>query len=80
MTDLPDATDAPNKVGPVPKGYHTVTPFVIVKGAPQFIDFMKGGVRRSGVTSLSSSARSAAYRYQIRDAENHRGHQHDRSP
>lgn len=26
---------------PVPDGYHTVTPFVIVKGAAQFIDFMK---------------------------------------
>lgn len=29
------------KVKPVPDGYHAVTPFVIVKGAPQFLDFMK---------------------------------------
>jgi PhnB protein len=28
-------------VKPIPEGYHTVTPFVIVKGAAQFIDFMK---------------------------------------
>jgi uncharacterized glyoxalase superfamily protein PhnB len=30
-----------NKVRPIPDGYHVVTPFVIVKGAAQFIDFMK---------------------------------------
>lgn len=28
------------KIGPVPAGYHTVTPFVIAKGASRFIDFM----------------------------------------
>ncbi len=30
-----------NKVPAIPEGYHAVTPFVIVKGAAQFIDFMK---------------------------------------
>jgi uncharacterized glyoxalase superfamily protein PhnB len=30
-----------NSVHPVPAGYGTVDPFVIVKGAAQFIDFMK---------------------------------------
>lgn len=30
-----------NKVPAVPEGYHSVTPFVIVRGAVQFIDFMK---------------------------------------
>jgi uncharacterized glyoxalase superfamily protein PhnB len=33
----------PNKVSHIPPGYHTVTPFVIVKGAAQFIDFMREG-------------------------------------
>jgi PhnB protein len=28
------------KVRAVPDGYHTVTPFIIVKGAAQFLDFM----------------------------------------
>ncbi len=27
-------------VKPIPEGYHTVTPFVIVKGAAQLLDFM----------------------------------------
>jgi PhnB protein len=30
-----------NKVRPIPEGYHTVTPFVIVKGAARLIDFMR---------------------------------------
>jgi len=30
-----------NKVRAIPDGYHVVTPFVIVKGAAQFIDFMR---------------------------------------
>jgi uncharacterized glyoxalase superfamily protein PhnB len=41
MTKGPEKTDAPNKVRPIPEGYHTVTPFVIVKGAARLIDFMK---------------------------------------
>ena len=28
------------EVRPVPEGYHTVTPFIIVKGAAQFLSFM----------------------------------------
>lgn len=29
------------KVNPIPEGYHTVTPFIIVKGAAQLLRFMK---------------------------------------
>jgi uncharacterized glyoxalase superfamily protein PhnB len=29
------------RVRPIPEGYHTVTPFVIVKGAARLIDFMR---------------------------------------
>ena len=28
-------------VSPIPEGYHAVTPFVVVKGAAQFLDFMR---------------------------------------
>ncbi len=28
-------------VRPIPKGYHTVTPYLVVRGAVQLIDFMK---------------------------------------
>ena len=31
----------PNKVQPIPKGYHTVTPYLIIDGAAQAIDFYK---------------------------------------
>src|SRR5690349_10723531 len=30
-----------NKVSAIPEGYHRVTPWIIVKGAAQFIDFLK---------------------------------------
>ncbi len=30
-----------NPVKPIPDGYHTVTPYVVVKGADQLIKFMK---------------------------------------
>lgn len=29
-----------DKVRPIPEGYHSVTPFVIAKGAARFLDFM----------------------------------------
>lgn len=29
------------KVKPIPAGYHTVTPYLIVEGAPKLIDFLK---------------------------------------
>jgi PhnB protein len=38
---------------PIPEGYYTVTPFVIVKGAAQFIDFMKAAF---GATELTRMA------------------------
>ena len=28
-------------VQPIPEGYHTVTPYLIVSGVPQLIDFLK---------------------------------------
>src|SRR5688572_32859603 len=31
---------AEKKVKPVPEGYHTVTPFIIAKGAARLLDFM----------------------------------------
>ena len=33
--------DTTKKVKPVPEGYHTVTPYVVVKGVVGFLDFMK---------------------------------------
>jgi uncharacterized glyoxalase superfamily protein PhnB len=32
---------AKRKVRPIPKGYHTVTPYLAVKGAAQLLDFVK---------------------------------------
>jgi len=40
MTRKPE-TGRPNNVRPIPEGYHTVTPFVLVRGAARFIDFLK---------------------------------------
>jgi len=34
-------TTKPDKVQPIPENYHTITPWIIVKGAVQLIDFMK---------------------------------------
>ena len=31
----------PAKVKPVPEGYHTITPYITVKGADKLIDFLK---------------------------------------
>src|SRR5688572_19356272 len=33
--------DTSNKVRPVPEGYHSVTPFIIVRGAAQLLDFLR---------------------------------------
>lgn len=41
MTTKPNKTDIPRAVRPVPEGYYTVTPWIIVRGAAQQIDFMK---------------------------------------
>lgn len=41
MSTKPETSDDPHKVQPVPEGYHTVTPFVLVRGAAQFIDFLE---------------------------------------
>jgi uncharacterized glyoxalase superfamily protein PhnB len=46
-------TTGTHMVRPIPEGYHTVTPFVIVKGAAQFIDFLQdafGAVELGRVT------------------------------
>lgn len=34
-------TAKPNSLQPVPEGYHTVTPWIIARGAAQLIDFLK---------------------------------------
>jgi PhnB protein len=46
------------KVKPVPDGYHAVTLFVIVKGAPQFLDFMKDafGAEETGRVPLADGS------------------------
>jgi PhnB protein len=59
MTTKPNKTDIPGAVRPVPEGYHTVTPFVIVKGAAQLIDFMKeafGGIEIARVITGEDGA------------------------
>ncbi len=30
-----------NKVSPIPKGYHSITPYLVIKGAAQAIDYYK---------------------------------------
>src|SRR5687768_15501007 len=53
------------KVSPVPPGYHTVTPFVIVKGAAQFIEFLKeafGAVEMARVANESGAIGHAEVR------------------
>lgn len=40
MTEKPNKADAA-KVQPIPAGYSTVTPWIIVKGAVQLIDYLK---------------------------------------
>ncbi len=30
-----------SKVNPIPSGYHSVTPYLVVEGAPKLIDFLK---------------------------------------
>src|SRR5688500_18901735 len=45
----PGGRHMPNKVKPVPEGYHSVTPYIIVHNAAEAIDFYK---RASGATEL----------------------------
>lgn len=35
------STEKETRVNAIPEGYHTVTPFIIVKGAAQLMDFMR---------------------------------------
>jgi PhnB protein len=60
-----NSTHSSNKVSPVPAGYHTVTPFVIVKGAARFIDYMKeafGAVEMTRVADESGAIGHAEVR------------------
>lgn len=41
MTAKPERPETPKKVRPIPEGYYTVTPFVIVKGAAKLLDFVR---------------------------------------
>ena len=38
-----------NKLNPIPKGYHSVTPYLVIKGAAEAIDFYK---KAFGATEL----------------------------
>lgn len=52
MTTKPKKADTTSKVQPVPKDYGSVTPYVIVRGAAQFLDFLEeafGAVERGRV-------------------------------
>ena len=42
-----------SKVNPIPKGYHTVTPYLLVKGAAKQIEFLK---KTFGAKSLMKPA------------------------
>jgi uncharacterized glyoxalase superfamily protein PhnB len=41
MQNVKNSPEQRKGVNPIPEGMHTVTPFVIVKGADKFIDFVK---------------------------------------
>jgi PhnB protein len=43
----------PESVSPIPEGFHTITPHLILKGASEYIDFLK---RAFGAVELSRSA------------------------
>ena len=43
---------AAKAVKPVPDGYHTVTPFLNVKGLPKLIDFMKSALGAEEIMSM----------------------------
>ena len=65
MSPEQKSSSTTNKVSPVPAGYHSVTPFVIVKGAVGFIDYMKeafGAVELSRVADESGSIGHAEVR------------------
>ncbi len=52
MTTKSDKTDRSRKVRPVPEDYGSVTPYIIVRGVAQFLDFLKeafGAVERGRV-------------------------------
>ncbi|HSD56601.1 MAG TPA: VOC family protein [Methanotrichaceae archaeon] len=42
MTTKPEKAATTRKVQPVPKDYGSITPYIIVRGAAQFLDFLKG--------------------------------------
>lgn len=52
-------------VNPIPKGYHTVTPYLTVPDLPAMIEFMKaafGAVQTEGVEDASGKVRHAEVR------------------
>lgn len=52
MTTKPKETDTTRKAQPVPKDYGSITPYIIVRGAAQFLNFLKeafGAVERGRV-------------------------------
>ena len=51
----------PNKAKPIPKGYHTVTPYLIVDGGVAALDFTEG-FRCKGIVPLSNAERKTRAR------------------
>jgi PhnB protein len=48
------AADEPDAVKPIPDGYHTVTPYLVVRGVPRLIEFLQ---QAFGATELMRAAR-----------------------
>jgi uncharacterized glyoxalase superfamily protein PhnB len=49
------------KVKPVPKGYHTVTPYLVVKGVARLIDFLKRAFEAKVVDRMEGPGGSVAH-------------------
>ena len=47
-------------VKPIPAGYHSVTPYLVVRGAARALDFYAARVRREGEDARSRWATSSA--------------------
>ena len=44
-------------VKPIPEGYHSVTPYLVVRGAAKALDFYKTSVRRDGTIPHAGTGR-----------------------
>jgi PhnB protein len=48
-------------VKPIPEGYHTVTPFPVVKGAPRLIEFLKAAFGATELMRIHQADGSVMY-------------------